>query len=96
MRSIHDIIFAARCHLGKGDMESSARLCLADSIRFRNNGDILSAGDRALRSLAYSLGIFSPIYQQAADLLDEMKFERSIGVEKTERQESWMDGIAKI
>ncbi len=58
----------ARKHLGKGEMESSARLCLADSIELSDLGDFKSASERALKSLAYSVGVFHPDYKRAANL----------------------------
>ena len=58
------ILALARKHLG-GDMESSARLCLADSIKLLNQGDMVSARRRALDSLQYSIGILHPDYIRA-------------------------------
>ena len=61
------IIILARKHLG-GEMESSARLCLADAIALRDAAhvDREAVRRRALRSLAYSVGIASPIYLRAS------------------------------
>ena len=53
----------ARKHLG-GDMESSARLCLADAVSLKDKGDYKHAYARALDSLAYSVGIFNVDYQR--------------------------------
>lgn len=47
----------ARKHLGKGDMEGSARLALTDAVRLYENGMYLSAARRARASLAYSVGM---------------------------------------
>lgn len=58
-------IIAARKNLG-GDMESSARLCLADAIRLFDEGDLDAAQRRALKSLAYSVGVFHQDYIKAA------------------------------
>ena len=55
-------ITLARKHLGQGQMESSARLCLADAIALNDEGNLCAAQSRALRSLAYSVGIFHPDY----------------------------------
>lgn len=58
-------IIHARKYLG-GQMESSARLCLADAIRSYDAGDYKAARTRAVASLRYSVGILSPIYQKHA------------------------------
>jgi len=60
------LIITARKHLGEGQMESSARFCLADAITLRDAGDYEHARQRALRSLDYSVGIFHPDYKKAA------------------------------
>jgi hypothetical protein len=62
------IIRLARKHLGSGSgsMESSARLCLADAIELYDAGDFEAAKRRALKSLAYSIGICHPDYRRAA------------------------------
>jgi hypothetical protein len=61
-----DKVFAlAVKHLGQGNMESSARLCLADARQLEANGDLRSAERRALASLRYSVGIFHPDYLRA-------------------------------
>lgn len=59
-------IILARKHLG-GDMESSARLCLADAISLYDKGDTEYAKKRALESLRYSIGILHPDYKKAED-----------------------------
>lgn len=55
----------ARKHIGKGDMASSARLCLEDAIRLNDAGMLIAAELRALKSLGYSVGIFHPDYDKA-------------------------------
>jgi hypothetical protein len=63
---VHQVIVLARKHFG-GDMESSARLCLADAISIVNEfGDLNQAKARALKSLAYSVGVFHPDYIRAS------------------------------
>lgn len=59
------VIILARKHLG-GTMESSARLCLSDAIELVNAGDLAGAKVRALKSLAYSVGILHADYIKAA------------------------------
>lgn len=63
--TIEKIIIEARVNLG-GTMESSARLCLADAIALYDAGNKEAAKLRALKSLAYSVGILSPVYRRAA------------------------------
>ena len=60
-----NVIIAARANLG-GQMESSARLCLSDAISLYDAGKYEAAKARALKSLSYSVGILSPVYQKAA------------------------------
>lgn len=43
----------------------SARLCLADAIALVNKNDYENATQRAVKSLAYSVGIFHPDYKRA-------------------------------
>lgn len=59
------VIALARKNVG-GSMESSARLCLADAVALRDSGDLVAAKARALRSLAYSVGVFGADYKLAA------------------------------
>ena len=62
-----DKVFAlAVKHLGQGNMESSARLCLADARQLEANGDLDGARVRALKSLQYSIGFASPDYIRAS------------------------------
>lgn len=58
-------ITLARKHLG-GEMESSARLCLADAIALADAGNDAAAKARALKSLAYSVGMNHADYVRAA------------------------------
>lgn len=62
--TVDQILALARKHLG-GDMESSARLCLADAIHLCDQGDLTHARARALRSLEYSIGVFHQDYAKA-------------------------------
>lgn len=61
----NQVITLARKHLG-GEMESSARLCLADAVELESKGELEFAKQRAVKSLAYSIGIFHKDYQRAA------------------------------
>lgn len=56
----------ARKHLGTGVMDSSARLCLSDAIQLRERGFWDYAQKRALKSLAYSVGVFHKDYKRCA------------------------------
>ncbi len=59
------VIASAAAHLG-GAMRSSAELCLSDARHLHREGDDKYARQRALKSLAYSVGILSPVYQAAS------------------------------
>ena len=60
-------IILARKHVANGAvMESSARLCLADAIALFDKGVEDFAKSRALKSLAYSVGMFHQDYKRAA------------------------------
>lgn len=62
----NDAIILARKHVGNGAvMESSARLCLADAVRLQDEGKLDIAKERAVRSLAYSVGVFHNDYKRA-------------------------------
>ena len=65
---LNKLIIAARKYLG-GAMQSSALSCLEDSIRLKNKGKYKLAGQYALRSLVYSVGILSPVYAENYRLL---------------------------
>jgi hypothetical protein len=57
----------ARKHVGNGAaMESSARLCLSDAVELHDKGEFNYAKTRAVKSLAYSVGVFHADYQKAA------------------------------
>lgn len=47
------------------DTATSAALCLVDAHRLYDAGNFDAARRRALRSLAYSVGILSPVYAAA-------------------------------
>ena len=59
------VIVLARKHLGAGVMDSSARLCLTDAIELQAEGKLSFAKERALKSLAYSVGVFHADYRRA-------------------------------
>lgn len=64
---LSNIIRLARKHVADtASNELSARCCLADAVSLSDDGDYEYARQRALKSLAYSLGILSPVYQRAA------------------------------
>ena len=60
--NIDKVLALARKHIGTGDMESSARLCLADAVHLNDQGQADYARKRALASLAYSVGVFHADY----------------------------------
>jgi hypothetical protein len=59
------VMALARKHLGKGTMESSARVCLSDANHLFDRGLIDNAKKRALDSLRFSVGIFHQDYIKA-------------------------------
>jgi hypothetical protein len=59
------IMALARKHIGKGMMESSARVCLSDANHLFDRGLIDYAKKRALDSLKYSVGILHKDYKKA-------------------------------
>jgi len=59
------VIELAATHVGNGSMASSAQLCLDDARACLANGSPEYARKRALSSLAYSLGMLSPVYKLA-------------------------------
>ena len=61
----HQTIILARKHLGTGVMDSSARLCLTDALRLHEEGHLTRAKERALKSIAYSVGILHADYKNA-------------------------------
>ena len=56
----------AKKHWGKGGMSSSAQLCLVEAVSLYDDGNFVSARERALKSLAYSVGILHPDYKRAS------------------------------
>lgn len=61
----NQVIILARKHIGKGEMDSSARLCLKDAVDLVEAGNLDDAKTRAVKSLAYSVGIMHADYQRA-------------------------------
>jgi len=64
-----DVIELARKHLDAGteiQMRDSAELCLEDADNAEEEGDYKTAKRRALKSLAYSVGMSHPDYLLAA------------------------------
>ena len=60
------VLILARKHLGNGAvMDSSARLCMEDAVTLAGNGNLDAAKTRAIKSLAYSVGILHPDYKRA-------------------------------
>jgi hypothetical protein len=59
------IIDLAQSHVEKAAMQSSAQLCVDDARRLLASGKPEYAIGHAVRSLAYSLGVFSPVYKEA-------------------------------
>lgn len=66
MTTTSEAIRLARKHIGSGEMVSSARLALADAISLEAEGKLDLAKDRALDSLAYSVGVFHADYKRIA------------------------------
>jgi hypothetical protein len=64
----HQIIILARKHVMQGGapMQFSAELCLSDAIAQHNKGALDRAKERAVKSLAYAVGIGHPDYKRAA------------------------------
>jgi hypothetical protein len=63
-----EIVALARQHVEKAEMLSSAKLCLTDAEMWLARGDYANARVRALKSLAYSIGVLHPDYRKAAAL----------------------------
>jgi hypothetical protein len=59
------VMALARKHIGKGMMESSARVCLSDANHLFDRGLLDYAKKRALESLKYSIGILHQDYIKA-------------------------------
>lgn len=63
--SAQKVINAAEKHVNNGAaMQSSAELCLFDANTLIQQGNYAAAEKRALRSLAYSVGIFHSDYKR--------------------------------
>lgn len=63
----------AMLHLNtSAEMATSAQACLSDADRLMNAGEYRFAAVRALRSLAYSLGIFHPVYKETEQLISTL------------------------
>lgn len=61
-----EIIAAAAAHAGdRPEFESSARLALSDAQALSATGRHHDARRRALDSLKFSVGVFSPVFEQA-------------------------------
>lgn len=54
-------------------MKSSCELCIDDAEKLLADGYIRYANQRALKSLAYSLGIFHHVYQDVKQEISEME-----------------------
>lgn len=63
---VSQVLTLARKHLGSGWMESSARAALADAVQSFDAGRFCYAKARALRSLAYSVGMHHEDYKRAS------------------------------
>lgn len=63
----HQTIILARKHVMQNiaPMQSSAELCLSDAVKLYDDGALDRAKDRAIKSLAYTVGIFHPDYKSA-------------------------------
>jgi len=59
------LLALARKHVYRGEMSSSAMLCLSDAITLRDAGKLGAAHKRALDSLRYSCGVFHADYKRA-------------------------------
>jgi hypothetical protein len=59
------VMALARKHIGKGIMDSSARVCLSDANHLFDRGLLDYAKKRALDSLRFSVGIFHQDYIKA-------------------------------
>lgn len=61
-----EVIALARKHANNGAvMQSSAELCLADAVRLFDAGSLDLAKARAVKSLAYSVGVFHDDHKRA-------------------------------
>jgi hypothetical protein len=62
-----EIIDLAQANVEKATMQSSAQLCVDDARACLARGLSNYAIARAVRSLKYSLGVSSPVYQAARE-----------------------------
>lgn len=69
---VASMIAAAERTLESADMKSSAELCIADAKQMLEAGREYDAARRALDALGYTVGILSPLHQQAKALFDAM------------------------
>ena len=72
---VSDLLRSAALPLDSGKafpMRSSAELCLGDAISLFDKGNFVDAARRAVDSLSYSVGVFSPVYTSAKAALGEM------------------------
>lgn len=74
------VLDIAELHINEGEMASSAKSCWetgCNILRGSNDGtkDITGADYWALRSLAYSVGVFHAIYKQAQETLAKIEGE---------------------
>jgi hypothetical protein len=71
---IEEVLRLARLHVADGAiMETSARLCLADAVKLADDGRLVRAADRAVDSLAYSVGILHSDYRRCVKLTKRLK-----------------------
>jgi len=62
----YEVIQLAKKHVDStAVMQYSAKLCLADAVRLQYQGKCAEARNRAVKSLAYSVGVLHPDYKAA-------------------------------
>ena len=72
-RKLEELLVSAESSLDSaGSLRSSALVCLDDAKRLEREGFLRDAGRRALDSLRYSVGVFSPVYTRASETLEEL------------------------
>lgn len=66
---VFEVMELAADNVEKAQMLSSAMLCLDDAIRISTapGGNLVEAKARALKSLAYSIGVLHPDYIRASE-----------------------------
>ena len=69
MMTITDLCILAQKYRETGPMASSAQCCLEDAYYLIRRHDFAAARERAIKSLAYSIGILHPDYQKATATL---------------------------